>query len=293
MSPVSPVRSPISPMPHPLSLQLLAREPFPPIPSKPCIRTQQTGIPPQPPPPDNFAQIFWNEITDFIEQHPNPKHNLLDPSIISSSNWTAFIAYVALHLFLAAWSAALVINEDGCWSRYQSTLSAIAVFLCQVTPEAVKCIDWESARLLNECDRLLVVPQEWFERSNRPSNIHVDDIIYRTDCDPIYDAVEWLTPNFIRAQALAFYRRPWFLWPLTAKESRPVDFTVNTHNSASWFALTSLYEPSLLERFHQDQDQDDQQESQYTGGCVLCEEHQFLLDEDVDVDDDGYDHESD
>jgi hypothetical protein len=94
----------------------------------------------------------------------------------------------------------------------------------------------------------------------------------------------------------------YFLWPLklTAKESRPVDFTVNTHNSASWFALTSLlpvyeFEPSLLERFHQDQDQDqdDQQESQYTGGCVLCEEHQFLLDEDVDVDDDGNDHESD
>ena len=96
---------------------------------------------------------------------------------------------------------------------------------------------------------------------------------------------EWLTPNFICAQlqALAFYRRPWFLWPLTAKESRPVDFTVNTHNSASWFALTSLYEPSLLERFHQDQlqDHDDEQESQYTGGCVLCEEHQFLLDEDA------------
>ncbi len=90
----------------------------------------------------------------------------------------------------------------------------------------------------------------------------------------------------------------YFLWPLTAKESRPVDFTVNTHNSASYawltFALTSLYEPSLLERFHQDQDQDDQQESQYIhSSCVLCEEHQFLLDEDVDVDDDGYDHESD
>ncbi len=24
----------------------------------------------------------------------------------------------------------------------------------------------------------------------------------------MHDAVEWLTPNFIRAQALAFYRRP-------------------------------------------------------------------------------------
>jgi hypothetical protein len=250
--------------------------------------------PPHPPPLEILGQIFWNEITDFIEQHPNPKHNLLDPSTISSTNWSPFMAYVALHLFLAAWSAALVINEEGCWSRYQSSLSAIASFLCQVTPEAVKCIDWESARLLNECDRLLVVPQAWFERHERPFNIHVDDIIYRADCDPFYDAVEWLTPNFLRAQALAFYRRPWFLWPLTAKESRPVDFTVGTHNSASWFALTSLHVPSFLECFHESQDQDqDQPESQHTGGCVLCEQHQYVLDDDVFVDDDSYGHDSD
>ncbi len=73
--------------------------------------------------------------------------------------------------------------------------------------------------------------------------IHVDDIIYRTDCDPIYDAVrvEWLTPNFIRAQALAFYRRPWFLWPLTAKESRPVDFTVNIYPQPLHLTVVCAY----------------------------------------------------
>jgi hypothetical protein len=44
--------------------------------------------------------------------------------------------------------------------------------------------------------------------------------------------------------------------------------------------------------FHeQDQDQD-QQESQHTGGCVLCEKHQFVLDYAF-IDDYSYDHHSD